>query len=140
MAVGNYCSFTGRLASDPACFTNGDGSKKYKMTIACQRNYKNAEGNYDADFVNVEAFVNAAAKGDPWAHLSKGSQCQVEGSVRSDHYTDKTTGEEVYTQVIRVTNVKFLDSKRAEGTPEPAAVEAAAVAAAEQTAAGVPMV
>lgn len=50
--------------------------------------------------------------------LAKGSQCMVEGKLRTDSWDDKKTGEKKYKTEIVVmgpgTSVQFLDSKKQE--------------------------
>ena len=56
----NNVVLTGRLTKDVELkYYNGEKSVCY-FTIAVNRNYKNANGEYDADFINCKAYRNTA--------------------------------------------------------------------------------
>ena len=75
----NNIVLTGRLTKDVELkYYNGEKSVSY-FTIAVNRNYKNANGEYDADFINCKAYRNTAeylAK-----YCSKGDLVGVVGSI-----------------------------------------------------------
>lgn len=75
----NNVVLTGRLTKDVELkYYNGEKSVCY-FTIAVNRNYKNANGEYDADFINCKAYRNAAeylAK-----YVNKGDLVAVVGSI-----------------------------------------------------------
>ena len=60
MNLSNYGIVTGRLVKDPAVYTNADGSRKTKITIATQNNYRNSQtGEKEAQFLPLESFTPA---------------------------------------------------------------------------------
>lgn len=60
MNLSNYGIVTGRLVKDPAVYTNADGSRKTKITIATQNNYRNSQtGEKEAQFLPLEYFTPA---------------------------------------------------------------------------------
>ena len=75
----NNVVLTGRLTKDVELkYYNGEKSVCY-FTIAVNRNYKNANGEYDADFINCKAYRNSAeylAK-----YCSKGDLIGAVGSI-----------------------------------------------------------
>ena len=75
----NNVVLTGRLTKDVELkYYNGEKSVCY-FTIAVNRNYKNANGEYDADFINCKAYRNTAeylAK-----YCNKGDLVGVVGSI-----------------------------------------------------------
>lgn len=75
----NNVVLTGRLTKDVELkYYNGEKSVCY-FTIAVNRNYKNANGEYDADFINCKAYRNTAeylAK-----YVNKGDLVGVIGSI-----------------------------------------------------------
>ena len=75
----NNVVLTGRLTKDVELkYYNGEKSVAY-FTIAVNRNYKNANGEYDADFINCKAYRNTAeylAK-----YCNKGDLIGVVGSI-----------------------------------------------------------
>lgn len=130
----NFGIVEGRLVRDPKIFTNADGSKNIKITLAARRNFKNkSTGMNDPDYVSLEAFVSADTKGaGPYDYMHKGDLIGAEYTVRSNAYTDKDTGEEVYNQVLFIQSVDYKESKtvtqnRQNNTaaPQPASAPAA---------------
>lgn len=75
----NNVVLTGRLTKDAELkYYNGEKNVCY-FTIAVNRNYKNANGKYDADFINCKAYRNTAeylAK-----YVNKGDLVGVVGSI-----------------------------------------------------------
>uniref|UniRef100_F1LGM2 Single-stranded DNA-binding protein n=1 Tax=Ascaris suum TaxID=6253 RepID=F1LGM2_ASCSU len=75
----NNVVLTGRLTNDPELnYYNGEKSVCY-FTIAVNRNYKNANGEYEADFIKCKAYRNSAeylAK-----YVNKGDLVGVVGSI-----------------------------------------------------------
>ena len=46
--IRNYGVATGRLTRDVTVFTNKDGSRKIKFTVAAQNHFTNGQGEYDS--------------------------------------------------------------------------------------------
>ena len=111
----NRAIITGRLTKDVALSDKGIA----KFTVASQRSFKNADGKYEADFVNCTAFGKRAefiAK-----YFSKGSQICIEGRINTGSYTNKD-GNKVFTTDIAVDNAEFYGSAKgdaAQGTDTP---------------------
>lgn len=49
----NQNIIVGRIANDPVLLENKDNEKYNTITIDVPRNYKNKNGEYDIDFINV---------------------------------------------------------------------------------------
>lgn len=81
----------GRLTRDFEVRTINNGNKTtYVSTsaIAIQRNYKNKEGNYDADFVDIQVWGEGfATKIAPI--IKKGNRVHVTGRLQIDKYIAK---------------------------------------------------
>ena len=67
----NQTVLVGRLVRDPELFETENGNKVTNITLAVPRSYKNAEGNYDTDFLHcvlwkgvAESAVEYCKKGD----------------------------------------------------------------------------
>jgi single-strand DNA-binding protein len=57
----NKIILIGRLTKDPELkFAPGTGTAITSFSIAVNRNFKNAQGNYEADFINCTAFLKTA--------------------------------------------------------------------------------
>lgn len=100
----NKVILTGRLTKDVVLSDKGVA----KFTIASQRNFKNSEGKYDADFVMCTAFGKCAEFINKY--FGKGSQICVEGRINTGSYTNKD-GQKVYTTDVAVEKVEFMGSK-----------------------------
>ena len=109
MNISNVAIIRGRLTSDPVAFQNKDGSTKIKATVAVTRNFKNAKGEKDTDFIPIEAFVRAGSN-NPWSLTHKGDLIGIEASIRSNNYTDKN-GQTVYSTIIFAESLSFEESK-----------------------------
>lgn len=101
----NKVELVGRIVRDPVISENG---KTARFNIAVQRNYKNKDGKYEADFPSCVAFgktVDIIEK-----YFKKGSSIGIVGRVNTGSYTNKE-GSKVYTTDIAVENVEFVGSK-----------------------------
>ena len=89
--LSNYGVLTGRLTQDPQIFNNSDGSKKVKMTIATQNNYKDANGERSSQFIPTEAFIPAGSAKEgigPYALMHQGDKVTAMTTLKNN-YTDK---------------------------------------------------
>lgn len=110
--LANHGSITGHLAADPISFTNDDGSKKVFVTLYAQRNFKNREGQRQADRISLETFVRAETQGlGVFDHMHRGDLVQLGFTMRSEEYPHPTTGEVIYKQYLRIESANLLDSR-----------------------------
>ena len=56
----NQVVLVGRLTSDMEVKESEDGKKYCNMSLAIPRSFKNADGVYDTDFVNIKTFDSIA--------------------------------------------------------------------------------
>lgn len=124
----NFVSLTGRLTQDNELKATANGRSILSNSIAVQRNFKNANGNYDTDFINVlfsgktAEFVNE--------HFRKGDVISVVGSI-SVTTKDTENGKRTYTNV-NVESVAFVPGTKssgggaAQGTAQPSQTAQAA--------------
>jgi single-strand DNA-binding protein len=75
-----------------------------KFSIAVRRDIKNANGEYDTDFINCIAFGKIAETISKYFH--KGSGILVMGHIQTGSY-EKEDGGRVYTTDIIVENIEF---------------------------------
>ena len=94
----------GRVAKEIATSQNGDNFVA-RTTIAVQRNFKNKDGGYDADFIPVVAFGTQAKFLNE--HFTKGDAIIVSGSIRTGSYTNKD-GQKVYTTDVFADQIDFV--------------------------------
>lgn len=102
----NNWSGIGRLTKDIELkYMQGSGKAIAKFTVAINREYKNASGGYDADFINCLAFDKRAeliAK-----YFKKGSQIALKGRIQTGSY-DAQDGTKRYTTEILVEGITFV--------------------------------
>lgn len=104
----NRITITGRLTQDPELRTTQSGISVTSFSIACQRDYKNANGDRETDFFNVTAWRATAEF--VTQYFSKGSLITVDGRLESRKYTDKDGNNRVAIE-IKADNVYFGESK-----------------------------
>ena len=104
----NKIILVGRLTKDPEVRTTSTGSQVTNFTIAVSRNFKNKDGNYDADFLPCVAFRSTAEF--VGKYFKKGSLIGVEGSVQTRSY-DAQDGTKRYVTEVMVENAEFVGGK-----------------------------
>lgn len=100
----NKVIMIGRLTKDVVLNTTGVKAVG-KFTIAVNRDFKNKEGKYDADFINCVAFDKRAEVISK--HFNKGSQIALTGSWRTGSFDGKD-GNKVYTNELFVDSFEFV--------------------------------
>ena len=104
----NKVILIGRLTRDPEVRVLSTGTAVAKFSLAINRNFRNKEGNIDADFINITVYgrqVDVVQK-----YTSKGSQIGVEGRIQTRTY-DAQDGTKRYTTDVVVDNFEFLGSR-----------------------------
>jgi len=105
----NSINIIGRLTRDNELkFAQGSGVAVCKFTLAIDRDFKNKDGNKEADFLNCIIFNKAAESLSPY--LTKGKLIGVTGRVQTGNYTNKENNK-VYTFDVIVEKTKLLESK-----------------------------
>lgn len=77
-----------------------------KFTIAISRTYKNAEGNYDSDFLNCIIFN---ASDYIKNNLTKGTKVAIDGSIQTRIY--EIEGQKRYSTDIIVNKIEICSKK-----------------------------
>lgn len=112
MNLRNYGVASGRITRDPQVLINKDGSNKVLFTVAAQDNFRDREGKKNSQFISFEAFVSANNGGlGVYEHIHKGDMISVLYTAKSNKYTDKTTGQDVYKMVLVPEAIDLLESK-----------------------------
>lgn len=94
----NKSILLGRLAREPELRQTQSGVAVASFAIAINRRFKNADGNYDVDFINCTAWRNTAEF--ICKYFQKGSMIAVVGSIQNQKYTDKDGNERTATVVV----------------------------------------
>lgn len=112
----NKVELTGRLTADPELRYNDSGKAFTRFTLAVQRNYKNKDGEYDADFFNIVAWEKKAEM--LCKNLKKGNRFGVTGRLKNKSY-ETQDGETRYYTDIEADECDFLEPKHREELPAP---------------------
>lgn len=101
----------GRLTKDVELRFTPQGVAVANFTVAINRTFKNANGEYDADFINVVAFKKTAE--NVANYTKKGSMVAVDGRIQTRNY-ENNEGKRVYVTEIVADSIQFLESKKQE--------------------------
>lgn len=104
----NKAILIGRLTKDPELRTTPTGRNVCQFSVAVSRNFTNANGEREADFINCVVWDKQAE--NLVKYQKKGNQIAVEGRIQTRNYDDKD-GKKVYVTEIFASNISFLDSK-----------------------------
>ena len=104
----NRCFLIGNLTRDPELATTDSGVSVCRFSLAVTRNFSNADGEREADFLNIIVWRGQAE--NCHKYLKKGSKCAVTGSIQTRSY-DAQDGSKRYVTEIVADNVEFLNSK-----------------------------
>ena len=108
----NRVDIVGRLYQAVDVKTSQSGKSIARTGVAVQRKYKNSEGKYDSDFINVIAF---GATGDFLdKYFEKGQMIGITGSIQTGSYTNKN-GQKVYTTDVVADTVEFVGGSKSDG-------------------------
>ena len=105
----NKVILIGNLTKDPEISTTSNGVSVCRFSLAVTRRYTNANGEREADFVNI--VVWRALADNCHKFLKKGSKAAVVGSLQSRAY-DATDGTKRYVTEVIAEEAYFADSKR----------------------------
>lgn len=94
----NNIEVSGRLVKDPEVRFTPNGKVLCRFTLAVQREFKNAEGEYEADFIPVILWRNSAEVAGN--NLSKGNKILVEGRLQTRSYVDKQNIKRWVTELV----------------------------------------
>lgn len=112
----NKCILSGRICSDIELKTTASNVSVCSFRIAVSRRFKNAEGNYDADFIGCQAWrSNADFIGK---YFKKGDPIELCGSIQTRNY--EKDGQKVYVTEVVIDEAGFVLSKKQEGTSDAA--------------------
>lgn len=113
----NKVILVGRLCRDPEVRNaQGEGNNAVaRFTVAASRRYKNAEGNYDADFPNCVAFGKTAEFISKY--FKKGMMIGITGRLTTGSYVNKD-GVKVYTTDVTVEEAEFAESKNSNSSEQ----------------------
>ena len=106
----NKVILAGRLIKDAELKSTTSGKEVCQFVLAVTRNYKNANGEYESDFITCKAFGKTAQFISNFT--KKGNKLAIEGRMLTGSY--EKDGNKVYTTDIVVETFSLLDSKKSE--------------------------
>lgn len=104
----NRIILIGRLTKDPELKYTPNGVAVATFTLAVDRNYKNAQGDRETDFIPCVVYRQLAEL--VANHLSKGKMAAVDGRLQIRSYEGQDGQKRWSTEVI-ADNVRFLSPK-----------------------------
>lgn len=108
----NRVVLVGRLTKDPEFRTTQSGVDVATFTLAVNRNFTNAQGEREADFINIIVFRKQAHNVNNY--LSKGKLAGVDGRIQSRSYENQE-GRRIFVTEVVADSVQFLEPKNSNG-------------------------
>ena len=99
----------GRLVAEPSVKETEDGKQVSNITIAVPRSYKNENGEYDTDFVDVVLWNGIAENTAEYCH--KGDRIGVKGRIQTSNYETEDGEKRKSTQIV-AEKITFLSSSK----------------------------
>lgn len=112
----NHATLVGRLTRDVDLKYTNNGTAVASFTVAVDRNFKNAQGERETDFINCVMWRKAAESFAKYTH--KGSLVGVEGQIQTRTYDNKQ-GQTVHVTELVVDQFSFLDPKKTDAPAQP---------------------
>lgn len=103
----NSVNLIGRLTREPEMRYSQSGTAICNFNIAVNRQFKNANGEREADFINIVQFGKGAEL--TAQYVRKGHQIGLTGRIQSGSY--EKDGRTIYTTEVVADQVVFLESK-----------------------------
>lgn len=104
----NNTTLVGRLTKNPELKYTGSGIAVTNFTMAVERNFTNAQGEKETDYINCVAWRKTAEALAQFA--VKGSLIGVTGSIQTRNYQNNE-GQTVYITEILADNFQMLEPK-----------------------------
>lgn len=111
----NRCIIVGNLTRDPELSQTQSGTAVCRFSVAVNRPFTNANGEREADFINVTAW---RAQAENCAkYLCKGSKVSVCGSIQTSSYEDRNGDRRFRTDLV-ADEVEFLSKPKEDAAPQ----------------------
>ena len=104
----NQVVLVGRLTSTPVL--EDTGTKKVAIvTLAVARSYKNVDGEYETDFIDVTVWEGVAT--NMCEYVRQGDLIGVKGRLENVNYFDENEGRNKQKTVVVAEKVTFLSNR-----------------------------
>lgn len=104
----NNSTLVGRLIKNPELKYTGNGIAVLSFGLAVERNYKNAQGERETDFINCVAWRGTAETLSQFA--AKGSLIGITGAIQTRNYQNNE-GRTIYITEVVADNFQMLEPK-----------------------------
>ncbi|HDP5827286.1 TPA: single-stranded DNA-binding protein [Staphylococcus aureus] len=103
----NSVTISGRLTKEVEYKATQSGVKVARFTLAVQRSYKDKNGDYQADFINIIAFRGAADIANNY--LNKGDLCNVHGRIQTRNF-ENDNGQRVFLTEVVSDDIQLINT------------------------------
>lgn len=113
----NSVILLGNVGRDPESRYTPSGTQVTSLSLATTESYKDKSGSWQdrTEWHNLVAFDKSAEI--IGKYVKKGSRLYVRGSIRTNSWEDKQSGEKKYRTEIVVNDIILLDNKQEESDP-----------------------
>ena len=105
----NQSVLVGRLTSDLEVRETETGKHISTITLAVPRSYKNENGEYETDFIDIVLWNSVAE--NTAEYCRKGDMVGIKGRIQTSNYVTEDGTTRKYTEVV-AEKVTFLSSKK----------------------------
>nr|DAR50500.1 MAG TPA: Single strand binding protein [Caudoviricetes sp.] len=119
MSASNGVHIMGRITRDLELRHTQSGTAVCQFCVAVTRSFKDANGEYQSDFIDCVAWRNSAEF--ITKYFSKGAMIALDGELQTRNYTDKDGNKRKATELL-VISAAFTGEKR-EAAAKPAPTE-----------------
>lgn len=109
----NVAVLMGRLTGDPEIRVTPDGKKVASFSVACDRDFKNRDGERQTDFLNIVAWEKTAEFLEKYFH--KGDLISIEGRIQARQYQDRNGNNRTAVEIV-ARNAFFAGGKKDTGS------------------------
>lgn len=110
----NKVILSGRIASELELKKTPSDASVCSFRLAVNRRFKNAEGNYDADFISCVAWRSNADF--ICKYFSKGDPIEIVGSIQTRNY--EKDGQTIYITEVLIDETGFVLSNKKDGNKD----------------------
>lgn len=109
MSASNGVHIMGRITRDLELRHTQSGTAVCQFCVAVTRSFKDANGEYQSDFIDCVAWRNSAEF--VTKYFSKGALIALDGELQTRNYTDKDGNKRKATELL-VSSAAFTGEKR----------------------------
>jgi len=107
----NKVILLGNLGKDPEIKYTAGGTAVAKFTLATNERFKDKEGNWQdrTEWHNITCWARLAEIASEY--LKKGRSVYIEGSLRTDSWDDKQTGQKRYSTYVNASDLVLIGGR-----------------------------